>query len=182
MKVNVAITKILVFRNRGPLRQDEIWNYNDQLLEVVQEFNYVGVVFNVSGLFHLNNQYVIGKALRASSMLLHNIFTYEVKPSIVLQLFDTFVGSVLTIGCPVWGFTKSKDIERVQMKFCKSVLGVKQTTSTTAIYGELGRFPFNINRLTAIVKYWLKLTKTEHIILQTLFKSMIDDDDNGMKH
>ena len=182
MKVNVAITKILVFRKRGPLRQDEIWNYNDQLLEDVQEFNYVGVVFNVSGLFHLNNQYVTGKALRASSMLLHNLFKYEVKPSIVLQVLDTFVGSVLTIGCPVWGFTKSKDIERVQMKFCKSVLGVKQTTSTTAIYGELGRFPFNINRLTAIVKYWLKLTKTEHIILQTLLKSMIDDDDNGLKN
>ena len=97
LKVNVAITKIVVFRKLGPLRQDEIWNYNDQLLEDVQEFNYVGVVFNVSGLFHLNNQYVIGKALRASSMLLHNIFKYEVKPSIVLQLFDIFVGSVLTI-------------------------------------------------------------------------------------
>jgi len=36
--------------------------------------------------------------------------------------------------------------------------------------------------LTAFVKYWLKLTKTEHIILQTLFKSMIEDDDNGMKN
>jgi len=30
-------------------------------------------------------------------MLLHTIFKYEVKPSIVLQLFDIFVGSVLTI-------------------------------------------------------------------------------------
>ena len=68
------------------------------------------------------------------------------------------------------------------MKFCKSVLGVIQTTSTTAIYGELGRFPIYINRLTAIVKSWLKLTKTENIILQTLFKSTIEDDENGMKN
>ena len=36
LKVNVAITKIVVFMKRGPLRQDEIWNYNGQLLEVVQ--------------------------------------------------------------------------------------------------------------------------------------------------
>jgi len=68
------------------------------------------------------------------------------------------------------------------MKFCISVLGVKQTTSTTAIYGELGRFPLYINTLTAIVKYWLKITKAENIILQTLFKSMIEYDENGMKH
>jgi len=36
LKVNVAITKIVVFRKLGPLRQDEIWNYNGQQLEVVQ--------------------------------------------------------------------------------------------------------------------------------------------------
>ena len=36
LKVNVAITKIVVFRKLGPLRQDEIWDYNGQQLEVVQ--------------------------------------------------------------------------------------------------------------------------------------------------
>ena len=74
------------------------------------------------------------------------------------------------------------DIESVHMKFCKSVLGVIQTTSTTAIYGELGRFTLYIISLTAIVKCWLKLTKTETIILQTLFKRTIEDDENGMKN
>ena len=119
-------------------------------------------------------------------MLLHNIFKYDVRPSIALQLFDTFVGSVLTYDCPVWGFTKSKGIERVilrvQIQLCKYVLRVKQATPTTAVYGELGGFQLYIKRLTAIVKYWLKLTKTDHISLQTLFKSMIEDDENGTKH
>ena len=36
LKVNVAITKIVVFRKLGPLRQDEIWDLNGQQLEVVQ--------------------------------------------------------------------------------------------------------------------------------------------------
>ena len=43
LNVNVAKAKFVVFMKRGPLRQDEIWNYNGQLLEVVQEYNYVGV-------------------------------------------------------------------------------------------------------------------------------------------
>ena len=105
-----------------------------------------------------------------------------VKQSIALQLVDTLVGSVLTYGCLVWGFTKYKDIARVHMKFCKYSIGVKQTTINAAVFGELGRFPLYINSLTAIVKYWLKLSNTQHIILQTLFKSMIEDDENGMKH
>ena len=89
---------------------------------------------------------------------------------------------MLTHGCLVLGFTKSKDIARVHMKFCKYSIGVKQTTINAAVFGELGRFPLYINSLTAIVKYWLKLSNTQHIILQTLFKSMIEDDENGMKH
>ena len=36
LNVNVAKAKFVVFMKRGPLRQDEIWNYNGQLLEVIQ--------------------------------------------------------------------------------------------------------------------------------------------------
>ena len=43
------------------------------------------------------------------------------------------VGSVLTYGCPIWGLTTSKDIERVKLKFWKSSQGVKQTTSNAAV-------------------------------------------------
>ena len=76
LKVDVAEPIIAVLRKWGPLRQDEIWKYNCQLLEIVQECNFVGVVFNYTGSFHITNQYVIGKALRASSMALHYIFRY----------------------------------------------------------------------------------------------------------
>ena len=61
--------KSVVFRKRGALRRDESWYYHGQQLEIVQAFNYLGVVFNFTGSFHFNNQYVIGKALRASSMI-----------------------------------------------------------------------------------------------------------------
>ena len=97
-------------------------------------------------------------------------------------MFDVFIGSVFTYGCPIWGFTKSKEIERVQLKVCKSILGVKQTTSNAAVYGELGRFPLFKNRLVANLKYWLKSTTTENIILKTLYKSMINDDNHGMNN
>ena len=68
------------------------------------------------------------------NVLIKNIQQYDVTPSIALQLFDSFVSSSLNYSSPVCDFSKCKDIERVHMKFCKSVLGVKQTTCTVTIY------------------------------------------------
>jgi len=48
--------------------------------------------------------------------------------------------------------------------------------------GNLDVSLFTKNRLVAIIKYWLKLTTTEHIILKTLYKRMIHDEKHGMNN
>ena len=63
----------------------------------------------------------------------------KVNPKIALERFDTFVGSILSYGCQIWGFTKCEGIERIQLKVCKSLLGLKSSTCSTVVYGELGR-------------------------------------------
>ena len=42
MKVNFNKTKIIVFRNGGPLRQYEKWFYNGDLVETVSFYRYLG--------------------------------------------------------------------------------------------------------------------------------------------
>jgi len=59
------------------------------------------------------------------------------KPGTVCQLFDAFVGATLNYSCEVWGASKSKEIERIHLKFCKQLLYVKKSTSNMAVYGEL---------------------------------------------
>ena len=51
LTVNTAKTKIMVFRNGGYIRQDEKWFYNGNELEIVNEFNYLGILFNSNGKF-----------------------------------------------------------------------------------------------------------------------------------
>jgi hypothetical protein len=65
---------------------------------------------------------------------MNKINKFHLNSHVSLQLFDAFVGSILNYACPVWGFTKSKDIERVHIKFCKSILGVKQCASNNEVY------------------------------------------------
>ena len=52
-----------------------------------------------------------------------------------------FLSSILNYGCEVWEFSKSKDIEKIHLKFLKLILGVTKSTSSMAVYGETGRYP-----------------------------------------
>ena len=73
----------------------------------------------------------------------------------------------------IWGFSKSKEIERIHMKFCKRILGVKSSTCNMAIYGELGRYPLYINRYTRIIKFWCKIIYSDNIIIKKLYEDML---------
>jgi len=54
------------------LKIDEKWTYNGLNVEVVDSFNYLGTVFIYNGKFALNNDFIIGKALKALNVLLYN--------------------------------------------------------------------------------------------------------------
>jgi len=111
LTVNPDKSKIVVFRKRGPILESEKWLYNSVPLDTVDNFNYLGVVFNYTGSFVLNQSTIAGKGLKALNTLLANIRWFVLKPSTTCQLFDSFVGSVLCYGCEVWGFSKNNEIE-----------------------------------------------------------------------
>ena len=69
----------------------------------------------------------------------NNVKIHHTEPDIPMQLFDTFVGSIINYACPIQGFTKYKDLEQIHLKYCKWILGVKSRTGNAAVYGELGR-------------------------------------------
>ena len=90
LTVNTEKTKIMVFRNKGGLRNNEIWTYKGMPLEVVNDFNYLGTVFNYTGSFALNQTTLSGKGLKALNCLLYNIKKYSLRPKVICQLSDAF--------------------------------------------------------------------------------------------
>ena len=49
LEVNTVKTKCVVFRKRGGLLKNEKWLHNGMEIETVNDFNYLGVVFNYTG-------------------------------------------------------------------------------------------------------------------------------------
>ena len=63
-------------------------------------------------------------------VLLQKIGKYDLSPKTMCQLFDAFVVSTLNCQCEVWRHTKSKQLERLHLKFYKKILNVKLSTSS----------------------------------------------------
>ena len=51
LNVNTSKTKIVVFRNRSKLQRKVVWLYNNEVLDIEDEFNYLGMMFNYNGKF-----------------------------------------------------------------------------------------------------------------------------------
>ena len=179
LTVNTLKTKVMVFRKRGQSQPNEQWTYGDENIELVDEFSYLGVLLRYNGLFKQHQQLVCGKALKAMGALFNNTNEFHFKPKVMCQLFDAFVGSTLNYGSEIAGFCSQKEVERLHLRFCKRILGVKLSSSNLAVYGELGRFPLSISKYIRILKYWFKILNTENCIIKGVYTCLMDDLDNG---
>ena len=109
------------------------------------------------------------------------LYTYMDLPmSEQCRLFHILVGSILNYSSEVWGMHDAKDIEVIHTKFCRWILNVKKSTNLSALYGELGRVPFIIQRKFNMIKYWVKLLKSNDSFLQKkIYRILKDDADSG---
>ncbi len=143
--------KLWYFAKRGQKSErTKKWFYDGLALEIVSDFNYLGTVLHYNGSFLLNQQTLSGKALKAMNVLFQHVRKMDFTPKTLCQLFDAFVASTANYACEVWGNTKSKEIERIHLKFLKRILGVKLSSCNAGVYGDLGRYPLYISRFARI--------------------------------
>ena len=57
----------------------------------------------------------------------------------------------------IWGFDVNENIEIVQRKFCRRLLGVKKNTPTASVLGDCGRLPLMYTYYKKCISYWIKL-------------------------
>ena len=67
-----------------------------------------------------------------------------------------------------YGDLRFSILENKYIKLCKQIIGIRQKSCNAAVCGKLGRYPLYINRYIRIVKYWLRITNTDNIILRTV--------------
>ena len=158
--MNTSKTKICVFEKQSQ-NDDRIWKYNNEDLEIVDDFCYLGVKLHYTGNLDLEmtTKTLSDQAARVANNLLalFKRLSFDVKTK--LALFDSLVTPIILYGAEVWGIYDIKKIDRIHIKFCKAILGVKQQTLNNAVYGELGRYPLSVISKERSFKFWIHILK-----------------------
>lgn len=158
MVVNVIKTKVMVFRRGGPLSKRETWLYDGNVLEVVNGFQYVGLLFSTKISFYRMAEELSRKGKRVLVTVLQSLTDLgNLNKLVVFKIFDVKVCPMLLYGSELWGLEPKESVERVQYYLCKRFLNVSFKANNNAVLGECGRFPLYIETAKRAIKYWNKI-------------------------
>ena len=186
MIVNELKTKIMIFGKPNVIPE---FTFNNKILDIVQEYKYLGVVFNSvktlkGDIFKNMKTHIADKARKACFAVLKKYSSVKrLPPMSACQLFDSHVSSVLNYAADIWGHCKEIPvIESVHYKFLKHNLGVKETTSNVATLVDFGRYPMYIIHTIKIVKYWNRLIDIEdHKLVKKAYNTLLNLHNSGFQ-
>ena len=113
LKINIAKTNIIVFRNGGNLREYENWFYDNIPLRVVSYYKYLGLVISSRLSWYVCQKTLAEQASEALFSIKSKLSQFGSLPSNVLfKIFDTKILPILTYGAEIWFRTKAKISKR----------------------------------------------------------------------
>ena len=135
-------------------------------------------IFSASGTFSYAKSELYKKGLKAYFKLCKNILNLHPCLRTSLHIFDHTVKPILLYGSEIWGIYNPasskfrngisldkifKDIEpeKLHIKFAKFILGVNRKSTNFAVMSELGRFPFYLDIIKNVLKYWHRLENVD---------------------
>ena len=78
----------------------------------------------------------------------------------------------------MWGVYDYSCVDKIHIKFCKIILGVRPQTTNYAVYGELGRYPLAIIAKERATKFWLKILNNPHSLISKIFTDQVNEIEN----
>ena len=118
LTVNAKKSKFIVFRKGDRLPQNLEFKYGDSVIEIVNKFSYLGIVFTPGGSFS-EAQATLADQAQKAIFAMNRYLNKFVNLTPYLDLFDKLITPILNYGSEVWGFAKSMHIERVHLLFCQ---------------------------------------------------------------
>ncbi|KAJ4449792.1 hypothetical protein ANN_01196 [Periplaneta americana] len=136
LQINHQKTKQMNFRNGGKQRKKDTLTLQNEPLEVVQKFKYLGVTLQTTlKSYRIHIQERAAAAIKA----MYNIKNLQqLETKMAMTLFRSAIAPIATYGLNIiWGNLTVSDmgkIERVNSSFMKRVLGVGRTTLSRLTY------------------------------------------------
>ena len=155
------------------------FTYDNVQLDVVDSFKYLGIHFFKNCNWNRTEKMLVQHSYPALHKLFIVFNQLNLSISDRCKLFDSLVGSILHYGAEVWGNYKGKSIESVHCKFIRKILCVKKSTNLDGLYGEVGRYPMQVQRKLIMIRYWIKILNSPDSIPKQIYCMLKEDVDNN---
>ena len=150
--VNNAKSKVLLFNKQySNVNSYEFLNGN-KIIDVTDSYKYLGFPLTTQSHNPFKFMYInlVEQANRAKFAILKSATSSlgKLTPKLSFKVFDIQSLPILEYGCPVWFIGKEIPIisirETFHLKYIKFTLGVKTQTPPLGVYGDSGRFCWDI--------------------------------------
>jgi hypothetical protein len=140
LEVNVEKTKMMVFNTRKRKNEESEWKWEGSKIKNVSEFEYLGYTFNERATDKAQVREVVRKANKVVGCvggIGERMWGGEFGRR--MMMFESMVESVLMYGAEIWGWKEQEEVERVQEKYLRWVLGVDRETPGYIVREECKR-------------------------------------------
>ena len=194
LQVNTSKTKVIVFNKTGKILNEK-FSVNDCNIECVKHYKYLGVWMSASGNFKEARTQLYNKAMKANFKLYKDLNSSDPSVKTLLHLFDHMIKPIALYGSEIWGtptkaaleknrelydIYKDWEFEKLNIKFCKYLIGVSKKSTNIAVISELGRFPLYITLIVSLLLFWHRAENApDGSFLSSALKESVNLHDGG---
>ena len=167
LQVNLKKSKTMCMQKCGRQPMLRI-KYNSLQLEQVKTYSYLGIDISSNGSYKQAEITLSEKARKAMFKLKSLLYGTNIKPNTCLQLFDQLIKPICLYGSEIWGIDRLKTqdtstfneslekytSEKLNLSFAKFSLGVHKKAQSSAVRGELGRYPLGLDITSNIISFY----------------------------
>ena len=172
LRINIEKTKCIIF-SKGKVRKTNTFYINGQVIERVDQFCYLGIVFKYNNTFQESIKLNVDKARKALFKLKSFATKVNLSTQVMLHLFDHAILPILLYGCEIWGYENIEQIEVFHRNFLRQLLMVDRSTPIPMVYGELGRFEIKFIIWRRMILQFKKLSLTKNKYSNILYKYLM---------
>ena len=101
--VNIKKTKVTIFRKGGIIRRNVSFTFDNETVEIVKSFTYLGIIFTTGGSFQSTFDSLSGQALKGIFKLKSCFRNFQnISISHKMSLFYKLIIPILSYGSEVW--------------------------------------------------------------------------------
>jgi hypothetical protein len=162
LTINISKTKVVHYRPSTHPRSTFQFSCGKEKLEIVQDYKYLGLVFDEHLKWEKTVRYLADSATRALECIIAKSKVFGGLPyNVYKTLYDSMVSPILEYGSHIWGQREFKCVNNVFYRANRYFMAVGKYMPNLAVLGEMGWEVPLIKQWANVVRYWHKLNRMD---------------------